>query len=168
MSKPVVKWTDKGWGAIYRKMTQGRPGTHVRIGVVGSAASQTHTDTDLTIAEVATINEFGLGVPERSFLRSTTRKRVFQQQLKYMMAQASRKVLFQGFTRAGSLVSVAEWAVQQVKETILDNVPPPQATETILKKGHDLTLRETYTLFNSIGWEFAVGGDFIDEAGGDE
>jgi hypothetical protein len=39
--------------------------------VYGDAAAQKHADTGATIGEIANAHEFGVGVPERSWLRDT-------------------------------------------------------------------------------------------------
>ncbi|MCX8208000.1 MAG: hypothetical protein N3G75_09290, partial [Methanothrix sp.] len=51
---------------------------------------------------------------------------------------------------SGILKNAAHKFKQALEERIDSGVPPPNAPSTIMRKGHDLTLRDTWTYRNSI------------------
>jgi hypothetical protein len=59
---------DHGADALLAAMKQAAVGHRVKIGIMGSDAAQQHPG-GLTTAEVASFHEFGIGVPQRSWLR---------------------------------------------------------------------------------------------------
>ena len=153
--KVTYSWEDHGWESIRRRVNAGPAANHVNVGLVGEDGQQEHGDSDLTVEEIGLINEFGSDdghVPARSFLRSTlvwsNRKTVLNQ-----LAQASRRVIFQGSNWAQALVPVGEWGAAEVRKTIAAGVLPANAPETVERKGHGLTLRESFLLSASIDYE---------------
>lgn len=149
-------WTDKGWAAIQRRVNSK---ARVHVGVINEKAEVEHTDSGLTVGEIAVLQEFGSDdghTPERSFLRRAV---VWNNraELKHMLAQASRAVLFQGMSQADALQSVGKWAVRKIREVIASGVGPPNAPRTVAEKGHGLTLRDTQLMLQSLGYE-VVGG----------
>ncbi len=159
-------WQDKGWESIRARVTAGPAKTHAVAGVVGSEASQEHTDSGLTIGEIAILQEFGSmdgHTPSRSFLR---RALIWnnRSEVKHVLAQVSRAVIFQGQSREVAMREVGRWAVRKIKQTITEGVPPPNASSTVAAKGHGLTLRDTFTLLEAIGFEVVRG--YVDQ--GDE
>jgi lambda repressor-like predicted transcriptional regulator len=63
--------SDKDKGAVARLKAIAELGKRaIDVGVLGAKASAPSPDGEgLTVADVATFNEFGVGVPERSFIR---------------------------------------------------------------------------------------------------
>ena len=165
-SGPGYTWIDLGWGALVNKLTR-LHNVEVQAGVVGSDAGKQHPGdhgTEVTIAEVALINEFGSGdghVPERSFMRDVTRRPNAVGQFGTVSATASRRII-QGASVEAGLAVLGNWAVAKIQENILSNVPPPQAEATVEKKGHSHTLIDTDTLFDSISFEI------VSKAGSDD
>ena len=51
-------------------MRQAQAGAKVKVGVIGDEAASQEAGGSLTVADVASFHEFGLGVPERSFIRA--------------------------------------------------------------------------------------------------
>ena len=151
-----MKWTDRGWEALRKRVTSGPAVNHAAVGVVGSDASRPHPlrDGDLSIEEVALLNEFGnSNQPERSFLRRTFNwDKSNARELKHHLAQASREVMFRSKSWGTALVSVGEWGVKKIQATIMSNVGPANAQSTIDDKGKGTTLRHTMTLFNAISY----------------
>lgn len=152
-----MKWTDTGWARLYSNMMKDSA-VHAAAGVVGPTAEMIHPLRDnVTIGGVAAMNEFGLGIPERSFIRrallwSGKSKAEFM----YLMGVVSHEVM-SGVPRVIAMRKVGEWAVKRIKETILSNVPPVNAPETVDTKGHDHTLIHTGTLYDHIDFEIKKG-----------
>lgn len=104
----------------------------------------------LTIGEIASIHEFGLGsCPQRSFLQgwadenpglinTTVRKGA------EALARGALNSPLQFLNQFGS------WAVGQVQVRMAQSIPPPLAPETIRRKGSSVTLIDTGQLRASI------------------
>ncbi|NIR31645.1 MAG: hypothetical protein GWN84_20505 [Gammaproteobacteria bacterium] len=137
---------DRGWGRVKRELRKGR--VEVAVGIQGPAAVAPRSEGKLTNAEIGAINEFGLGPPERSFLRATldAERRKYIQLLKGVgdAAVAGKTSLEQGARLVGEI------AVGDVKQTIADGVPPPNAPSTIERKGSSTPLIDTGQLRGSI------------------
>ncbi len=66
----AVRVQDRGANDLLKRMREAQRGTKVKVGVIGSEAAAPKTGgASLTVADVASFHEFGLGVPQRSWLR---------------------------------------------------------------------------------------------------
>ncbi len=149
-----VRVTDKDHG--YRKMRENlkraSKGGGVSVGVhadEGAAPEKSVTgSTPVTVLEVAIWNEFGLGVPERSFLRAWVDENasVNKEKLRKAMAMVVRgqKTLEQAL----ELIGLSFQGGLQKK--IAAGVPPANALATIAKKGSSTPLIDTGQLRQSV------------------
>ncbi len=143
-----VKRIDRGWKKLRRELK--RQALVISVGVQGKeAVTKSGGDEDgLTVADVAAVNELGLGVPERSFLRST----IDSGHQKYVSllkgiggASVSGKLpLVRGAKIVGEVV------VGDVKRAIADGIPPPNAESTIEAKGSSTPLIDSSQMRGSI------------------
>lgn len=159
----TVVYKDKGLIEILARVAKSAT-IGARVGVVGAEADRIHPlRGDLTIGEVAMINEMGspaAGVPQRSFLRSTfDQHRSLVEQAKL----AAVKVVFAGESAVAALHTAGQALVKEVVKTIDRGVPPPQAQSTIDKKGHDHTLIDTHTLRDSINSDVVSRSGVLEE-----
>lgn len=70
MANTVVRKVDNGSDILMKCMAHLSKGIQgIRVGYVGENATKTHPDSDLTMAELGLIHEYGLGVPERPHIR---------------------------------------------------------------------------------------------------
>lgn len=133
-----VKKIDRGWKKVSRLIKQRR--MLITVGVQGREADAKSGDEEgaLTVADVAAINELGLGVPERSFLRST----IDAGRGKYasLMRGIARAALDGKIDLKRGAKIVGEVVVGDVKQSIGAGVPPPNAESTILAKGSSTPL----------------------------
>ena len=132
MSAGVVHDDDRKLRKILREVAKLR-GATVTIGVHGTGG--TYPDGQ-TVAEVATIHEFGAGrIPERSFLRST----VDGNPKPMIEAQKSAANVCRDLISARQCAErIGLVTVGAVKETILSGIAPPLSQQTIqsrMKKG---------------------------------
>jgi hypothetical protein len=119
------------------------------VGVIGEKASADHEG--ITVGELAEIHEFGLGVPERSFLRAwfdQNREKVIVR-----LRAAHRKVLLGELTpqRAGEIIGL--WAVGEIQRFIADGkVKPALDPRTVVAKGSSVPLIDTGQLRSAISY----------------
>jgi len=119
--------------------------TNVTVGVQADIGAQQHVGSKLTVLDIATIHEFGLGNnPERSFIRATFDE---NQELIYRLAQL---VVDGKLTREQALNQLGLRFQAQVIDRINSNIPPPLAPATIKRKGSSLALVDTGQLKSSI------------------
>jgi hypothetical protein len=159
-SKIKMVWQDRGWESIRKRMTSGPAATHVRAGIMDGGDEVHGEDSELTTNEVGILQEFGSDdghIPARSYIRRSVVWPRNLPEIRQQLAQVSRKVLFQFFTRKEAMQSVGRWAEARIKKTIESGVGPANAPETVAQKGHGLTLRDTYKLLNAIGYKIVDG-----------
>lgn len=162
-----VKVIDRGWEGIKQRVNALRGGgATVSIGVQGAQGAANHQGTSLTVAQLATIHEFGkvihhpkLGrdtvIPERSFLRATVDQ--------YRDAIARRQVLLtQGyvlgkFDLSGAMELLGQYVVGLIKQRIANGIAPPNSPWTIARKGSSKPLIDTGQLRNSITYKVEIG-----------
>lgn len=125
----IVK-RDTGMGEL-RKQLKSRPG--VTVGVHADKGAEPHGDDDdgLTVADIAGIHEYGLGVPERSWLRDFVDQN--RAELLQMLAEIP-KVALKGGDMDQAMERFGLVVVGMVKERIIAGIEPPLAPETLLEK----------------------------------
>jgi hypothetical protein len=127
----------------------------IKLGIVGPNASQAHdAQSGMTISMVATFHEFGLGVPQRSFLRdwATEEKKEIQRVLKWVVGR-----VVQGMDVKDALDVAGAKFVGMVQKRISRRIDPPLAASTIARKGSDVPLIDTGLLRTSITWLVELG-----------
>lgn len=147
----MIRDTDKGYAKRLKAIVEAAAGpTLTKVGVIdGKGAEKMHGD--LTVGELATIHEFGLGVPERSFLRAW-----FDQErpaILEALRAAHRQVLLGKLTpkQAGELLGMR--FAGQVQKYISDRrVQPELSEQTIKRKGSSVPLIDTGQLRSAITW----------------
>jgi hypothetical protein len=158
--------TDLGWDALMTTLTRlnGKaPG--IEAGVIGSAAMQPHPSSARgeTIGEIAHKHEFGVGVPERSFLRATfeANKREYQGLLaRGLMDELIASIRARRAYDPQSASAMKRLALRMegdVKQRIARGVPPPNAPSTIRRKGSSTPLIDSGMLRQSIGAVVRMG-----------
>ena len=144
---------DRGWVKLKAELSRAAGGMSGKAGIIGTKAAEEHPSADgqpLTNAEMALIHEFGLGVPERSFLRAAFDKN----HPKYLeRLNVLTQAIFEGkFTIQQALGLLSLEAASDMRNLIRDGagVPPPNAPATIARKGSSRPLVDTGQLINSI------------------
>ena len=153
-----VRDIDRGWKDLVKGLHRLARAPLVTVGIHEDRGGQRSDEDDAgspTVAEYATFNEFGLGVPERSFLRST----VERQKDVYGEAIAAGAVeeLRGGQPMETTLALVGEQAASDVRQTITDGVDPPNSPLTVAIKGSSKTLVDTGRMRQSVDYEVHPG-----------
>ena len=146
-----VRVTDRGANAVVRALAGA---SRIRIGVLGS---ETYPD-GTSVAEVGEMHEFGLGVPQRSWLRDFVDvndgliKADFRSIARAV--EARRGTLLAGLTQLGAKI------VAGIQVRIANQIPPALAESTLLRRRHGGTvpLIDTGQLRSSISFVVESGG----------
>lgn len=151
----AIRDIDRGYRRIFKQLAEaGLKELTLLVGVRSQDGSEVPEGSDLNLAQIAAVNEFGTKdghVPERSYLRST----VDANRSKYGQAFADviggvidgRTTMAKGVGRVGARV------VADVQQTMRAFDNPPNAPSTIARKGFDNPLIGIGRLRQSIDWE---------------
>jgi hypothetical protein len=114
-------------------------------------------DSDATVAEYATYNEFGTKhTPERSFLRSWEKEN--RTEIVERIGKATVDVLDGKQTIFRTFGQLGVWAVRGVQRNIRDIDTPPNAPSTIKRKKSSNPLIDSGRMRQSIEYEVREGG----------
>ncbi len=135
---------DNGADALLLALSRARPGgPGVDVGIIGEGDQ--HQDTGLTVAEVAEFHEFGLGVPQRSFIRAWVDGA--QDQIKDFQRKLALRIIRSEITREQALELLGIWAVGEIQKRIAEGIAPDLDQKTIDRKSKDG--REPTALINT-------------------
>jgi hypothetical protein len=146
-----IRQRDRG----YRKLVKELAGGEITVGVLGQKAEEPHPDSELTVGQLAAVHELGLGVPERSWLRSWIDGN--QRRIEQLSEQVWENISSGRLSRKVALEQMAATLVQEIQENVLQGgITPPLAESTITRKGHDTPLVDTKTLVSAIDYELKL------------
>ena len=144
-----VRVRDRGAKSIERKMRGQRK---LRVGVLGSKAERTYPNSNLTVGEVARLNELGTDtVPARSFLRDWADEN--KSKIARQLVADTHRAIFANEDEEAALGKRGREYAREVVGRIKRRIPPPNAPATLRKKRGDVPLVDTGTLIDSIGWD---------------
>lgn len=125
--------------------------------VVGVPADAGNEDNGLPVAANAYIHEFGIGVPERSFIRAPLNANAlkYKKAFEWVAEQCANKKmeLDKGLSQIGFMM------LADIQKTIEAGIPPPNAPSTIKQKGSDTPLIDTGRLRQSITFRITEAGE---------
>lgn len=156
---PEVK--DHGWSHVEAATRAAMGNIRVKVGVQGEAAAAPKAsrddgdDSPLNLAEVAAINELGIGVPERSFLGDTFDEG--RAELENVSTRVANGVLAGRFTFERGLSILGMHHQSQIKRRIRAGINPPNAPATVAKKGSSTPLVDTAQLISGITYAVERG-----------
>lgn len=150
-----TKELDKGYDKYLQQVKEMKEKPYIKIGIMESAGS---TEDGITIAGIASVHEFGsksAGIPERSFIRST----MDEKRDKFLNITAAALIkIGDGADVTQQLGIIGLYIASEIKKKIVSKIPPPNAPETIKRKGSSTPLIDTGRMLNSIT-HLVVGGD---------
>lgn len=128
---------DHGWRAFFKAVAAVQGGRYAKVGVLAdSEAGGMHEEgSDLTVAEIAAVLEFGTEdghIPERSVIRAT-----FDEQrdaLTAMTAELFMSLMFGKISADQALNALGAKLSSEMKKKISAGVSPPNAPSTVLAK----------------------------------
>lgn len=139
--------TGPGFGPIRERMAE-LSKLRVKVGLIGAEGAAEHPGADgFTVAAVAAVHEFGHGVPERSFLRST----MVEQRARFLgLLKAVGAKVAGGAEPRALLALVGEAAKGAVQRKIVDGPFRPLHPKTIERKGSSRPLIDTGQMRQSV------------------
>ncbi len=122
MARVTVK--DRGAKALLARVAKGAPGRapKLRVGIFGDAAAQKHQDASISVGDIMAAHEFGLGVPERSWLRATVDAHA--QDLQQALRKGAEAVAKGTHTQEQVLGLLGLRVVSYLQEAIRAGIPP--------------------------------------------
>lgn len=159
MARAQINISDRGYKALLENVAAAKGRTMIRAGIFEGPPRQAEhgaVGEQLTNAEIGAVHEFGLGhVPERSFIRSTV------DQHQGVIHDRLRTIGHNVFSPRGSVKHEAmlfgEWFVGQMKQRIRDGIDPPDAPETIERKGSSTPLIDEGQLWGALTYDVKQG-----------
>ena len=142
--------TDKDKGAVARLAAiMELKRRVVEVGVLGDrAAAEAAGESGKTVADIATYNEFGLGVPKRSFIRGYVDEN--RQPIGDLMVRMCKAVAAGKLSAANGFTALGLKLAANIQERISRGIAPANAPETIKRKGSSKPLINTGQLRSSI------------------
>lgn len=141
-----------GFDAIVAAVKSERP--VLRVGILQKDEGVLHPRSGKTLGEVAAANEFGDGVPTRSFIRAWVDERVavFSEEFKktYNIIIGAK---FDPTVEHRELTALGKQYAKLIVDRIENFIPPPNAAFTVARKGFNHPLIETGLLVDSIDAE---------------
>jgi len=147
MRQSALKDIDRGWLRI-KTCLDDMKDAYAGIGVLQDA--EPYQD-GTSMVDVAFWNEFGYGVPERSFIRSTADEGT--NRYTRMMRGEAGKIFSGTSTVKLSLEKAGMKGQSDVRRKIRTLNTPPNAPSTIAQKGSSNPLIDQGSLLNSINYE---------------
>ena len=125
----------------------------VKVGIMAGKGA-TVEKGGITVLQVGTFHEFGLGVPERSFIRAWFDGNLpeIKKTLADLVDDVDSPAEFEQMLEIFGL-----WAVGQIQQRIADGIEPPLKEATIRRKGSSTPLIDTGQLRSSITHEVEHG-----------
>lgn len=156
MERVTVVDRDHGLKAFRQRLSELR-GAGVTVGVHEDKGAEAHGESGLTLAEVASIHEFGLGVPERSMVRQFVDENA--DQIREWQKRAAEAVIAGEVTAEQVLELLGEQILGAMKERILAGIPPGLSESTKRKRGGDATpLVDTAQMIGAFAYKLVTGG----------
>ena len=140
-------------------MRLARSTIEIKVGIMGTEASMAHLGSENTVADVAGKHEFGIGVPQRSFIRETFD--VKKSEIRKMISDI-KKIYVRNknipMEQVGDLIGLKLQSI--FVERIANDSPPfePLSEMTVELKGSSKPLVNTGQLKASITYTAEVKG----------
>lgn len=138
----------------------------IRAGIQGDDASARHPSGDLTVGEVAALQEYGSDdgrIPARPFLRHTSESSAAK--MREALRSAVSDVIDGRAEPADAFAKVGEELRLEIVKTIdrASEWAQPLAASTVKRKGHDRPLRDTDEMRDSVSFVVVDGTNVVRE-----
>lgn len=157
-----VRDIDRGYNELVKRIfAMGSP--KVSVGIHEADGGKPHEGSELRVIDIGQIHEFGLGVPQRSFIRA------WFDENEARAREAIRRLLVsvvEGKRTPDQAVEVfALWVVGQIQQRIASGISPSLDPRTIARKGSSTPLIDTGQLRSSISYEVLAADGSVKKRG---
>lgn len=142
----IVQDIDHGYHALMDRLTG--PPESVQVGVFGDAASAPEEGTAATVGQIAEWAEFGIGQPQRSWLRGYVDEN--KDDVARILKVGGQRVFKGQWSQREALDKVGLYLVGKIKLRIAAGIAPPNEQSTIRIKGSSTPLIRFGQFRNSI------------------
>lgn len=142
---------DYGYEELSKRFKNGS-GHQVKVGILRDSGK--HDGSDLTVAHIAAIHEFGApnaNIPERSFMRATMDEK--SSEIAALAKKLMRGVVEGKSSETTALGLLGAFIQSLFRAKINSGLKPPLKPATISRKGSSKPLIDTGQLINSIDFE---------------
>lgn len=143
----IVRDRDRGWKKL-RSMLRDRKAEYVDVGVMSEHDMRSDDVGNLMLALV---HEFGLGVPERSFIRDTIDQNT-SKYISFIKALAGQVVIGR-ISKKTALTLLGAKVEADMKKLIRSGIEPALDPVTVARKGSSTPLIDTGQLVSSLDYE---------------
>lgn len=148
----TFKDVDHGAQALLKAVVKASLGSTLKVGILAKGEdAKKEASEGLTVADVATFHEFGLGVPQRSFIRGWYDD--FLDRNKADFRALFRQVVYGKIDRATMWQRLGLKWVADIQRRIVAGIAPGLAASTIARKGSSTPLIDTGQLKSSVTFE---------------
>lgn len=150
-----IKKVDRGYQKLLGSLADLKKGPGVSVGIHAKEGAVAHKSPpkeehprELTVVDVAAIQEFGLGVPERSWLRDWFEEA--SEENRETLRRLALLVLKGQKTAEQALELAGLKFVGDMQKRISQGIPPPNAPSTIAAKGSSTPLIDSGQMRQSL------------------
>lgn len=136
----TARVTDKDRGAKARLAELNSGLSKLSVGFHADAGAR-DDESGLSVIDVVTFHEFGLGVPRRSIVADWVEQN--RTQIEAQVRRVAKLVVAGKLTQAQALNQLGLWAQASMQERMANGIPPPLAQSTIDRKGSSVPLINT-------------------------
>lgn len=155
-SKVKTKTIDRGMKKFLESTQKLKSAPYVKVGFPEESTGPNKEPGGLTVATVATFNEFGTDrIPERSFIRSTVNEN--RAEIKTFIQAQKKNILINdgGVKQLGLIGLKVQTMIQKKIQAFTD---PPNAASTIAQKGSSHPLIDTGQMVQSVRYVVVPNG----------
>ena len=155
----TFEYRDEGLGKLTRDLAQLKK-LKLRVGYQGESAKATHPGSEITVAKMAAIMEFGspgAGIPERSFMRSVIDAK--QAEIAGELERQISKLVLGKASPVEALSHVGRLTTKLIRDKLLSAGSWAESLDasTAAEKGHGRPLFDTGTLARALTWRVSQG-----------
>lgn len=130
MPRVSVRDVDRGASKMLDRLH--RMNLQVSVGVHAAQAGEAEKDSEMTVGEVAAIHEYGLGVPQRSWLRGFVDEN--RPKLERMLVATNRQVAAGKMTPEIAMARFGLAVQGMMRERVVNGINPPLQESTKRRK----------------------------------
>jgi len=155
MASTKVTSKDNGYKKTLVRMGA-MSGTKLFVGVPPQADNVKHGNNGLTVSALAAIHEYGLGVPERSFLRAWFDENA--EKIRQAISVMAKAIAAGRLTPMQAMAQLGLKFVGEIQARMARNIPPPLDPKTVARKGSSIALIDTGVLRSWISYIILLDG----------